>query len=82
MHDSKQIIEPFYSELVKCIEKAFFDYLKIKENVIEISTFVELKPRIKACIIHDLIRANVIESFSDNKILKVGEFNNVFLNKC
>ena len=78
LHDSKEIIEPFHSELVKCIEKAFFDYLKIKENSNEVSSFVEFKPRTKACIIHDLIRANVIENFSNHKILKVGEFNKVF----
>lgn len=78
LHDSKEIIEPFHSELVKCIEKGFFDYLKIREHVNEISSFVEFKPRTKACIIHDLIRANALETFTDKENLKVGEFNRVF----
>jgi hypothetical protein len=78
LQDSREIIEPFHTELVKCIEKGFFEYIKIREYVNEISSFVEFKPRTKACIIHDLIRANALEAFSDKKNLKIGEFNGVF----
>ncbi len=78
LSDAKDIIEPFHTELVNCIEKGFYDYIQIREKVNEISSFVEFKPRTKACIIHDLIRSNTLEAFSDDEDLKVGEFNRVF----
>lgn len=39
---------------------------------------IEFKPRTKACIIHDMIRANTLERFSHRDDVQVGEFNKVF----
>jgi hypothetical protein len=30
LQDSKEIIEPFHSELVQCIEKGFNDFMKVR----------------------------------------------------
>lgn len=79
LKESQEIIEPFYSELVQCIERGFKDFTKINEFVSgEITNYVDFKSRTKACIIHDLIRANTLELFSDRENLQVGEFNKVF----
>lgn len=79
LQDSKEIIKPFHSELVQCIQKGFNDFIKVSEFVSsEITSFVEFKPRTKACIIHDMIRANTLELFSERENLQVGEFNKVF----
>ena len=79
LQESKEIIEPFHTELVQCIEKGFNDFIKVNEFVNnDITPFVDFKPRTKACIIHDMIRANITEIFSDRENLEVGEFNRVF----
>ena len=79
LQDSKDIIEPFHSELVQCIQKGFDDFIKVSEFVSnEITSYVDFKPRTKACIIHDMIRANVLERFFERENLQVGEFNRVF----
>lgn len=79
LQDSKKIIEPFHSELVQCIEKGFNDFIKVSEFVKgEITPFVDFKPRTKASLIHDMIKANTLELFSERENIQVGEFNKVF----
>jgi hypothetical protein len=42
------------------------------------SMFVEFTSRTKANIIHDYIRSGIIDKFSENEKLKIGDFNNIF----
>lgn len=79
LQNSKDIIEPFHSELVQCIQKGFDDFVKINELISNNSTYyVGFQPRTKACIIHDMIRAKTLDVFSGRDNLDIGEYNKVF----
>lgn len=77
LENAKDIIQPFHIELVKCIQKGFDSYLEIKKFVND-KQVVDFEKRTKAGIVHDHIKANILESFSETPSIKIGTFNRVF----
>lgn len=71
-------MEPINNELVSCIERGFQQFLRLMSGLDQISEFVEFQPRTKASIIHNFIRSNTQQAFSDKENIRVGEFNKVF----
>jgi len=78
LEQAKQVIEPIKTELIKCIENGFLGFLKHKDLKDKNLIPIEFEERTKANITHDYIKANVKNCFSQNKKLKIGDFNNVF----
>lgn len=77
LENAKEIIEPYHKELVKCIQKGFDSYIALKDFAND-KQVVDFEKRTKAGIVHDHIKANISETFSDTAGVKIGTFNKVF----
>ncbi|WZL89772.1 hypothetical protein VS868_03270 [Salinimicrobium sp. 3283s] len=78
LEQSKELIAPIYEEVVDCIRNSFADFITFKNVFDEKAGFVEFQKRTKACIIHDLIKGKITNSFSTNPTVTIGTFNKVF----
>lgn len=77
LEESKNIIEPYYNRLVESISKAFNSFLEVKDFA-NSRQIIDFEKRTKAGIVHDHIKANIIENFAEEPNIRIGYFRRVF----
>lgn len=66
LNEAQTILEPFYNNLVECIEGGFEDFKSVDQFAnTNFSTPVSYNKRTKATLVHDHIRRRVIEAFEN-----------------
>jgi len=76
--EADELLSPYYEKIMNCMDKAFNTYISVRKFLSEEEAIVIFKNRTKACVIHDLIKANVTTEFSGIKGITINEWRGVF----